>query len=211
MQTERLLALAVVVKVFGKNREKVFGKSGKTGKWEKSGLFPFSRFPVFPKHSSGQKLFGWRLLENCLEKRENGKSEDFSRFPVFPLFPNTRSGPEPREKSVREKWENGKTGKISAFPIFPFFQAIFQESPPKLLLARRVFGKNGKTGKREKSGFFPFSRFPLFPKHFFRDLGSSVREKWENGKTGKVGIFPVFPFSRFSQTLFPTVWSGVAG
>ena len=89
MQTERLLALAVVVKVFGKNREKVFGKSGKTGKWEKSGFFPFSRFPVFPKHSSGQKLFGWRLLENCLEKRENGKSEDFSRFPVFPLFPNT--------------------------------------------------------------------------------------------------------------------------
>ena len=44
MQTERLLALAVVVKVFGKNREKVFGKSGKTGKREKSGLFPFSRF-----------------------------------------------------------------------------------------------------------------------------------------------------------------------
>ena len=150
MQTERLLALAVVVKVFGKNREKVFGKSGKTGKWEKSGLFPFSRFPVFPKHSSGQKLFGWRLLEICLEKRENGKSGDFSRFPVFPLFPNTRSGPEPREKSVREKWENGKTGKIRIFPVFPFSRFSQTLDGPKAIWVATLGKLLGKTGKWEK-------------------------------------------------------------
>ena len=34
----------------------------------------------------------------------------------------------------------------------------------------RVFGKKGKTGKGEKSRLFPFSRFPLFPKHFFREI-----------------------------------------
>ena len=119
MQTERLLALAVVVKVFGKNREKVFGKSGKTGKREKSGLFPFSRFPVFPKHSSGQKLFGWRLLENFLEKRENGKSEDFSRFPVFPLFPN------PFPAGIRTSENMGNAVKTRFFSLLEVRNVCF--------------------------------------------------------------------------------------